>query len=255
MAGHLPAHLRHEPDDPALGQPLCLRCYDYVGAVLWNAHAGDLWRRTTIYIRDEMAKRAGISRTALQKQLRLSYVKAAEFQARGVVHFHVILRADGPEGPSTPAPEWADVMFVGESVRAATSAARLRLDDLGGLVIRWGSELDIRQVIPEDEESHVTEQAVAAYVAKYATKAAEVSGTVDRPIRSAGEIANLRVSEHTRSYDLHRMGAGGPPGVPTPAASPLGAHARLPRSLLHQVEGLLHDARSSASGPRRLPRR
>jgi hypothetical protein len=170
-----------------------------VRAVLWNAHAGDLWRRTTIYIRDEMAKRAGISRTALQKRLRLSYVKVAEFQARGVVHFHVIVRADGPEGPLTPAPEWADLVFVAESVRAATSAAQLRLDASGGMVIRWGSELDIRQVIPEDEDGRVTEQAVAAYVAKYATKAAEVSGTVDRPIKSAGEIATLRVSEHTRS--------------------------------------------------------
>jgi hypothetical protein len=190
---------RHAPDDPALGQPLCPRCYDYVGAVLWNAHTGDLWRRTTIYIRDEMAKRAGISRTALQKQLRLSYVKVAEFQARGVVHFHVIVRADGPEGPSTPAPEWADLVFVAESVRAATSCAQLRLHALGGMVIRWGSELDIRQVIPEDEEGRVTEQTVAAYVVKYATKAAEVSGTVDRPIKSAGAITNLRVSEHTRS--------------------------------------------------------
>jgi hypothetical protein len=86
-----------------------------------------------------------------------------------------------------------------ESVRAAASAARLRLDDVRGTVIRWGSELDIRQVIADDEEGRVTEQAVAAYVAKYATKAAEVSGTVDRPIKSAGEIASLRVSEHTRS--------------------------------------------------------
>jgi hypothetical protein len=197
--GTLACTARHAPDDPVLGQPLCPRCYDYVGAVLWNAHAGDLWRRTTIYIRDEMAKRAGISRTALQKRLRLSYVKVAEFQARGVVHFHVIVRADGPQGPFTPAPEWVDEVFVAESVRAATSAARLRLDVPGGMVIRWGSELDIRQVIPEDEEGRVTEKAVAAYVAKYATKAAEVSGTVDRPIKSAGEIANLRVSEHTRS--------------------------------------------------------
>jgi hypothetical protein len=190
---------RHEPDDPALGQPLCPRCYDYVGAVLWNAHAGDLWRRTTIYIRDEMAKRTGISRTALQKQLRLSYVKVAEFQARGVVHFHVIVRADGPEGPSTRPPEWADATFMGESVRAAASAVRLRLDDVGRTVIRWGTELDIRQVIAGGEEGQLTEQAVAAYIAKYATKAAEVSGTVDRPIKSAGEIANLQVSEHTRS--------------------------------------------------------
>jgi predicted DNA-binding protein (UPF0251 family) len=36
-----------------------------------------------LHIRNEMAKRVGVSRTALQSQVRLSYVKVAEFQARG----------------------------------------------------------------------------------------------------------------------------------------------------------------------------
>ena len=29
---------RHEADDPVLGEPLCAECFDYLGAVLWNAH-------------------------------------------------------------------------------------------------------------------------------------------------------------------------------------------------------------------------
>lgn len=32
--------LRHDREDPQVGQPLCVDCYDYTGAVLWNAHAG-----------------------------------------------------------------------------------------------------------------------------------------------------------------------------------------------------------------------
>ena len=36
---------RHAPDDVLVGQALCLDCYDYMDAVLFNAHAGDLWRR------------------------------------------------------------------------------------------------------------------------------------------------------------------------------------------------------------------
>jgi len=42
---------RHEPDDDALGSPLCPQCFDYEPAVLWNALAPELWRRTTIYLR------------------------------------------------------------------------------------------------------------------------------------------------------------------------------------------------------------
>ncbi|MFI7105127.1 hypothetical protein ACIBK9_02355 [Nonomuraea sp. NPDC050227] len=35
-------------------------------------------------------------------------------------------------------------------------------------------------------------------MAKYATKGAESAGTVDRPIRHAGQIAGLKVTEHAR---------------------------------------------------------
>jgi len=38
----------HRETDPQLGQPLCADCFDYLGAVLWNACVGELWRRTTI---------------------------------------------------------------------------------------------------------------------------------------------------------------------------------------------------------------
>ena len=34
------------PDDARLGEPLCPDCYDYPAHVVWNAAAGELWRRT-----------------------------------------------------------------------------------------------------------------------------------------------------------------------------------------------------------------
>ena len=37
---------RHRADDPLLGEPLCLDCYDHDHQVVWNLHAGELWRRT-----------------------------------------------------------------------------------------------------------------------------------------------------------------------------------------------------------------
>jgi len=41
---------RHDADDPRLGEPLCARCYQAGAQVLWNALAGRLWSRTTIYV-------------------------------------------------------------------------------------------------------------------------------------------------------------------------------------------------------------
>jgi hypothetical protein len=42
---------RHKETDACLGQPLCPDCYDYSAAVVWNAHAPELWRRTIISLR------------------------------------------------------------------------------------------------------------------------------------------------------------------------------------------------------------
>ncbi|GAA2622936.1 hypothetical protein GCM10009863_41440 [Streptomyces axinellae] len=56
----------HTPDEPALGTPLNPGRYDYETAVLWNAHAGMLWRRFTIHLRREIAHRAGLTQRELQ---------------------------------------------------------------------------------------------------------------------------------------------------------------------------------------------
>jgi hypothetical protein len=67
--------LRHERDDPQVGQPLCVNCYDYKGAVLWNAHAGELWRRLTQALPASLARLLGMRRAALRRMVRLSYAK------------------------------------------------------------------------------------------------------------------------------------------------------------------------------------
>ena len=87
---------RHVEDDPRLGQPMCGDCFDYTAAVLFNAHAGDLWRRFTTYLPRHLARRLGITQKRLRALVRVRYVKVAEYQARGVVHFHAIIRLDAP---------------------------------------------------------------------------------------------------------------------------------------------------------------
>lgn len=98
---------RHERGDPQLGTPLCPDCYDYMAAVLWNAHAGQLWKRFRTYTERALAAQARLRRAALRRQARLGYAKIAEYQARGLVHFHAVIRIDGPAGPEDTPPAWA----------------------------------------------------------------------------------------------------------------------------------------------------
>jgi hypothetical protein len=78
----------------ALGTPLCADCFDYGGAVVWNHHASDLWRRTSIRVYRELAATLGRSESTVKRQVRLSYVKVAEGQRRGLIHFHAAVRLD-----------------------------------------------------------------------------------------------------------------------------------------------------------------
>jgi hypothetical protein len=58
---------RHDHDDPKLGEPLCGRCYQAGAQVLWNAMAGRLWSRTTIYLYRALAQLAGVSEETLRR--------------------------------------------------------------------------------------------------------------------------------------------------------------------------------------------
>ncbi|MDH2389741.1 replication initiator protein RepSA [Streptomyces sp. HNM0663] len=193
----------HAADDPALGAALDPSTYDYVGTVLFNNHAGDLWRRFANRLRREIAARAGLTQRELADRLRLSYGKVAEFQKRGAIHFHAVVRLDGPDGPDSPPPSWATTGLLADSIRAAahhpySSVAVPAVDDEPRRVLRWGRQLDIRPIRAFGGGSEITEQAVAAYVAKYATKAAESTGTLDRRIVELADLDRNGVPDHAR---------------------------------------------------------
>ncbi|MEU6364230.1 replication initiator [Streptomyces sp. NPDC046931] len=195
--------IRHEEGDALLGTPLDLESYDYEAAVLWNAHAGALWRRFSIYLRREVAKRAGLTQRAFRHHARISFAKVAEYQKRGAVHFHAVMRLDGPEAGDSAPPAWATAELLSDAIRAAATTACV-----GGPVIDerahtfvFGRQLDVRAIRSADfdDGQELTERAVAAYIAKYATKGAETAtGTLDRPIKFLAELAQARISEHAR---------------------------------------------------------
>jgi hypothetical protein len=192
----------HPDGAPELGTPLDPDTYDYAAAVLWNNHAPDLWRYVTIYLPRELAARAGITQRELRGRLRVSYGKVAEYQKRGAIHFHAVIRFDGPEGPDTPPPAWATTALLDAALRAAAARAQVTVPAAGdqpARVLRWGTQLDVQPIGAFGHGEDLTEQAVASYVAKYATKAAETTGLVDRRI---GELAELDkypdLPDHTR---------------------------------------------------------
>ncbi|CAM5440726.1 replication initiator protein RepSA [Streptomyces griseus] len=194
---------RHSADASELGTALDPETYDYAGSVLFNNHAGDLWMRFTTRLRREIAARAGLTQVELKESARLSYGKVAEFQKRGAIHFHTVMRIDGPDGPGTPPPSWATVDLLTDSIRAAarhsyTSVSAPAADDQPARTFRWGTQLDVRPVVAFGDGSDVTEQAVASYVAKYATKAAENTGTLDRRIGELTELDRHGVPDHAR---------------------------------------------------------
>ncbi|MFF5589328.1 replication initiator [Streptomyces hygroscopicus] len=195
--------VRHDQEDDALGTPLDPDRYDYESAVLWNAHAGLLWRRFSIYLRREVAKRAGLTQRAFREHARLSFAKVAEYQKRGAVHFHAVIRIDGPGGGHTPPPTWATVELLADAIEAATPKAQVAGPVIDGRArtFAFGDELDVRPIRGADfnGDQELTDRAVAAYIAKYATKGAETAtGALDRPIRLIAEVAQLDISEHAR---------------------------------------------------------
>ncbi|MFE0672146.1 replication initiator [Streptomyces sp. NPDC058867] len=195
--------IRHDEQDPALGTAIAPDSYDYEAAVLWNAHAGALWRRFSIYLRREVAKRAGLTQRAFRHHARLSFAKVAEYQKRGAVHFHAVIRLDGPDGGDTSPPSWASAELLSDAITAAATAARVDGPQIDGRSHRFvfGRQLDVRPIHSADFDhgQELTERAVAAYIAKYATKGAETAtGTLDRPIRFLAELAQARITEHAR---------------------------------------------------------
>ncbi|MCQ4083152.1 replication initiation protein [Streptomyces sp. RB6PN25] len=194
---------QHPEDAGELGTPLDPETYDYEAAVLWNAHAGALWRRFSIYLRREIAKRAGLTQRDFRHHARVSFAKVAEYQKRGAVHFHAVIRLDGPDGGDTPPPAWATVELLADAIQTATAKADITGPIVDGRAhaFAFGTQLDIRPIRSADLDggTELTDRAVAAYIAKYATKGAETAtGTLDRPIKFLAELARARLSEHAR---------------------------------------------------------
>lgn len=186
----------HAEDDPRLGQPLCPDCYDYPAHIAFNWHAPELWRRFTIALRRTLARITGLTSAEFVRACRVSFVKVAEFQRRGVVHFHALIRLDGPGTDYQPPEASIDAAGLAEAIRQAAAHVRLTIGIPNGpdLILRFGTQLDT-QTVNGGPAGELTPEHAARYIAKYATKSAEDFGLGERRI-TPESLSLLDVSDH-----------------------------------------------------------
>jgi hypothetical protein len=209
-------HEFHDEDDPVVGQPLCRDCYDYCSQVVWQWWSPDLWRRFTITLRRTIAKRLGVPATRLAEVATVQYAKVAEYQRRGVVHFHALVRLDGPRTVDgfAAAPDALDAGQLARLVRDAALSVRLMVPGVDpadpARVLAFGSQVDVRPVTTgrrtDDPGRVLAPEQVAGYLAKYATKSAADDATLAanahyRRIRATAQGLAERTNAGTDTLD------------------------------------------------------
>lgn len=187
----------HRPGEAVVGTPVCPKCFDYRGLVMFNALAPKLWARTVIEIRRRLAALSEISVRQVHSTVRLSYTKVAEYQRRGAIHLHAVFRLDARSteaAPQAPPAPFDDPNLLLAAIHSAARRVSIEVpvaEDRNSIptVVRWGSQLDVAVIGSSQPEQttngdpaapqHSTPaRAVANYLAKYVTKALPEHGIV-----------------------------------------------------------------------------
>ena len=177
----------HGPDDARLGRPLCATGYDYPGVIIWNNRVTELWRRTTIATRRHLAGLLGSTVRTFDQSHRLAYVKVVEYQARGLIHLHALLRLDSV----TAGQAHTDSAMLATAVHAATAQASAPNPLPHSPPIRWGTRNQV-DVVAIDGRPRL-----AGYLAKYTVKSIDAGGQLDHRL-TRHELPTLGVDDHLR---------------------------------------------------------
>lgn len=160
---HCPCGRSHPAGSGWQGVAVDPQTYDYEGCVRWNRDSSALWTQSVHYLR-----------AALGADLEYSAVR--EWQSRGALHLHALLRVSKAE-----APDPADVLRVLQRLTTYTYQG-----------IGWGSRgFDAQQIVASDQAKHAV---------RYSAKAMSYSLkdiAHDRPDPSS----NKARSAHFRALD------------------------------------------------------
>jgi hypothetical protein len=119
-----------------------------------------------------LAATAGLSETAFRRLVRVAYAKVAEFQARGLVHFHAIVRLDHATDRAMAPGLQVTADELSDAIRRAAGRVHVHGHAGGGdvLELRFGDQLHTRVLADAGDGEPLDPEAVAAYVAKYSCK-------------------------------------------------------------------------------------
>ena len=244
---------RHKEDDACLGRPLCPDCYDYTPRRLERPRlrAVAAHRHHSCAALDKLAKTHGI-------RVRLSYAKVAEFQRRGLIHFHAIFRLDGID-PSILSEPFQPHPALTANVLAEAHPARLASATWFATVPHPAKPngWDITLGQPGRPPGRPPDRGRPDHRRRGRLLPGQVRDQ-DPPSRSASRPAGSlpRTPPSTRTRAPTRDGSSRaclktrPPFARgLQGAAPLGTHARLPRPLRHQEPPLLHHHASASRRP------
>ena len=178
--------------------------------------------------------------------VRPRFVKVYEYQARGVIHFHAVIRLDANVKDETayvhPGSFWtADHLKKAVELAAAQASALCPVPAAGRpVLVRFGPQTDVR-IVRSGTEHALSREAVANYIAKYVTKAVGIPGLPKFRIRHLSEIPSLPCPAHYKrmietAWHLgfrryaHQLGYGGHPITKSRRYSVTFGHVRRERA-------------------------
>jgi hypothetical protein len=137
------------------------------------------------------------------------------------VHIHALVRLEGshPADPDAvlPPPSWATAELLNRLLVDAAGSTAIRTpahpDQPGGWLVQWGAQVSPLTVVRGLPGAEVTEEHVAGYLAKYATKATEAAGHLSMRLPESTVRLDAHPSKHTgrlvaAAWELGRPSAG-----------------------------------------------
>lgn len=180
----------HAKDDASIGTPLDPATYRFDLAADFNAHASRLLSVT-------------MQRLGRVVGRKLSYARVAEFQTRGLIHFHVIVKGIVTErSVQTVVRGGVDLRIVKENEsRGPGTGLRRRSANVGPArhgEWTWGTQVDVQRVLPGGKFG------VGAYLTKllgYAVKGTDTSANGPHDHRRKMQSAAVRTHKCNKGMD------------------------------------------------------
>lgn len=193
---------------------MCPDCYDYEAAVLFNAYAeGPLAAVHYLPAALPGPPRWGYRQRAARRPPR-PVRQGGRIPGPWRRPLHAVIRLDAPGEDYQPPPARYTADLLCNAIGRAAAAVRVPADagQIRPVLLGFGAQTDTRPIRRDaiaGTGQPLDGQAVANYIAKYATKTLAAPGLSDARIRHAIEITGLRCSAHYRQMIITAWQLGG----------------------------------------------